>query len=235
MKKLQVVSALVFSIVPVLQAQTLYTANFNFNGLTPPPGFSGGPSYVDPTYGYTFTAAAGNLGWNLYSGPVGGLYVPSNLTITRADHHLFNLDSLTLWYGGHTITPLDFEVIPFDSAGNEGDPIPWSIYGPALNDIIGFPTVVSNISRVQFNFMNGAGGYKIMIISMTSDVPPVNIPCPGDLNGDRVVNLADLAIVLANYGLVGGATPTQGDLNGDGNVDLSDLAAMLGLYGATCP
>jgi len=63
--------------------------------------------------------------------------------------------------------------------------------------------------------------------------PPA--PCVGDLNGDGSVNLADLAIVLSNYGLTGGATYADGDLDGDGDVDLADLAMMLAVYGASCP
>jgi len=58
--------------------------------------------------------------------------------------------------------------------------------------------------------------------------------CPGDLDGDRSIGLSDLALLLSNYGLSGGAGYEDGDLNGDGNVDLSDLAALLALYGTTC-
>jgi hypothetical protein len=58
--------------------------------------------------------------------------------------------------------------------------------------------------------------------------------CPGDLNGDMIVNLSDLAELLSNYGITSGATYGQGDLNGDGDVDLSDLAALLSLYGSDC-
>jgi hypothetical protein len=58
--------------------------------------------------------------------------------------------------------------------------------------------------------------------------------CFGDLDGDRDVDLADLAQLLASYGTTSGATYEDGDLDGDGDVDLSDLAALLGVYGTTC-
>lgn len=58
-------------------------------------------------------------------------------------------------------------------------------------------------------------------------------PCPGDLNGDLVVDLGDLAILLGHYGATG-ATYADGDLNGDTVVDLADLAMQLAVYGATC-
>jgi hypothetical protein len=60
------------------------------------------------------------------------------------------------------------------------------------------------------------------------------LPCIGDLNGDGVVDLSDLATLLANFGTVGGATPEQGDLNGDQSVDLADLTLLLSAFGTTC-
>jgi hypothetical protein len=59
-------------------------------------------------------------------------------------------------------------------------------------------------------------------------------PCPGDLDGDGVVGLADLAQLLANYGTAAGMTYEDGDLDGDGDVDLSDLAALLAVYNTRC-
>lgn len=53
--------------------------------------------------------------------------------------------------------------------------------------------------------------------------------CPGDLNGDQVVDLSDLAQLLANYGLSGSSLP--GDIDDSGTVDLSDLALQLSNYG----
>ena len=58
--------------------------------------------------------------------------------------------------------------------------------------------------------------------------------CFGDLNDDCVINLSDLAQLLAYYGTTSGATPEQGDLDGDGDIDLSDLAALLAVYGTEC-
>lgn len=59
-------------------------------------------------------------------------------------------------------------------------------------------------------------------------------PCVGDLNGDGVVDIADLSTLLSNFGTLSGATPEQGDLNGDGAVDLGDLTLMLSAFGTVC-
>ncbi|MFO0829412.1 MAG: hypothetical protein U0572_14840 [Phycisphaerales bacterium] len=57
----------------------------------------------------------------------------------------------------------------------------------------------------------------------------ISSPCPSDLNGDSVVNAADLAILLGNWG---GSGP--GDLDGDNTVNGADLAILLGAWGP-CP
>ncbi|MBX3386755.1 MAG: lamin tail domain-containing protein [Phycisphaeraceae bacterium] len=67
-------------------------------------------------------------------------------------------------------------------------------------------------------------------------------PCPGDFNGDNVVDLADLLDFLGqwNPNLGQSVTPgSNGDVNGDGVVDLADLLDFLGQWnpnlGQTCP
>jgi hypothetical protein len=70
---------------------------------------------------------------------------------------------------------------------------------------------------------------------VSGSVVPISDPCPGDLDGDADVDLSDLAQMLANYGLTGGAMYEQGDLDGDGDVDLGDLAELLAHYGQDCP
>ena len=60
------------------------------------------------------------------------------------------------------------------------------------------------------------------------------VPRLGDLNDDGIVDAADLALLLGNWGPVdcaGGGCP---DFNGDGVVDAADLAQLLGNWGA-CP
>jgi hypothetical protein len=61
-------------------------------------------------------------------------------------------------------------------------------------------------------------------------------PCPGDVNGDRIVDLADLTRVLSLFGIstdeCRGECPE--DLDGDNDVDLSDLSLLLGHFGTTC-
>lgn len=53
--------------------------------------------------------------------------------------------------------------------------------------------------------------------------------CPGNVDGNGMVDAADLAILLGQWGTAGAA-----DLNGSGVVDAADLAILLGAWGS-CP
>ena len=67
----------------------------------------------------------------------------------------------------------------------------------------------------------------------TFTVPPVVTPptdCLGDVNGDEIVDSADLGLVIGAWGT---ASPSI-DLNGDGLVDSGDLGLVIGAWGV-CP
>lgn len=55
---------------------------------------------------------------------------------------------------------------------------------------------------------------------------------PGDLNGDLVVNGADVAILLANWAQCNDCDDCLADLNGDCQVDGADLAVLLANWGS---
>jgi hypothetical protein len=61
------------------------------------------------------------------------------------------------------------------------------------------------------------------------------VACPADLNGDRVVGLADLSTLLAHFGESRDVDPEDGDIDDDQDVDLGDLAFLLGRFGESCP
>lgn len=56
--------------------------------------------------------------------------------------------------------------------------------------------------------------------------------CPGDANGDNVVNFTDLNLVLTNFGQSGPFV--SGDLNRDGVVNFLDLNVVLSYFGTVC-
>jgi len=58
------------------------------------------------------------------------------------------------------------------------------------------------------------------------------VSCPGDLNGDGVIDTADLGILISNFG--GHGNPILGDLNDDNTVDTADLGTLISLFGTSC-
>ncbi len=65
--------------------------------------------------------------------------------------------------------------------------------------------------------------------------PPVN-DCPADLNGDGVVDFADMSILRSNFGNTCAAgQPCPGDVNLDGTVNFDDLTALRAVFGTNCP
>ena len=72
--------------------------------------------------------------------------------------------------------------------------------------------------------------YESSGIVLTVVEPPA---CQGDLDGDNDIDLADLQILLANYGSIT-AEYEQGDLDLDDDIDLADLQILLSVYGQTC-
>lgn len=67
----------------------------------------------------------------------------------------------------------------------------------------------------------------------TADVCAMQAPCPGDANGDRMVGIADLAIMIQQWAQSGAGLP--GDVDGNGMVGLSDVALAIQNWGSVCP
>jgi len=83
---------------------------------------------------------------------------------------------------------------------------------------------------------NGLDRFRVRIPYTDRDV--ILMPSPqlavqdarADLNGDGVVDLADLQILLASF-----EGDAAGDIDGDGDTDLTDLALLLAVPGLTGP
>ncbi len=69
------------------------------------------------------------------------------------------------------------------------------------------------------------GPYSCVIFSQVGNPSPPSGPAE-DLNGDGVVGLYDVLIVLSNWG-----SGDEGDVNGDGAVEFNDLVAILAAWG----
>jgi hypothetical protein len=74
--------------------------------------------------------------------------------------------------------------------------------------------------------------------AMTSThMPEPDEGCFGDINGDRVIDAADVGELLAAYGTEIGdpGYNASADLDESGCIDLADVSELLAVYGQTCP
>ena len=90
------------------------------------------------------------------------------------------------------------------------------------------------IETTELNCIELGGGYSADGVSCASVTCQIQQPCPGDFNGDNLVNAADFTILAGNFGLQSGATLQQGDANGDGKVTAADFTVLAGNFGTDC-
>jgi hypothetical protein len=138
----------------------------------------------------------------------------------------FTLVNYASWSTGHVVFIPTGGNATFSPAIVNPPPIP-----PFGSQTIGPVTVSTTVTpggQLCFTIGNHSANwleccFKEVCVFVPSITPSGN---PADLNGDGVVNAADLAILLGAWGSAG-----PGDLDGDGVVGSSDLAVLLGAWG----
>lgn len=116
------------------------------------------------------------------------------------------------------------------------------LFSPQLGDEFTLLTAVGGVEGTFANStpttcMNGHTYHWTVLYGpndMRIRLDAVSDCCPPDVNGDRRIDLVDLAILLTNFGLATGATQPMGDIDFDGDVDLTDLATLLTQFGTSC-
>jgi len=109
------------------------------------------------------------------------------------------------------------------------------------------PTLVTDVdgcqSGLNWVFVPGANqwfnlcGFGVsgdLVIRML--INPMGEPqvCLGDINGDGVVDTADLGLLISVFGEAPPFLP-EADLNDDGVADTADLGLLIGNFGTVCP
>ncbi|MDG2362605.1 MAG: hypothetical protein P8L80_00720 [Flavobacteriales bacterium] len=59
----------------------------------------------------------------------------------------------------------------------------------------------------------------------------VTCGCPEDVNGDGVISVPDILVLLAEFGCVSGCSA---DINGDNATNVQDLLLLLSVFGSAC-
>jgi hypothetical protein len=122
-----------------------------------------------------------------------------------------------LYLGQYGVAHLFDAIIEGNTALNDGGGIFVSQFGET--DLI-HSVVCRNVHDQIFGAWTDNGSNCVTAICLSCG-------CPADVNGDALVNGADLALVMAAWGTTG---PT-GDINSDGIVDSSDIALVLAAWG----
>ncbi|HMN95823.1 MAG TPA: hypothetical protein PKC43_11930 [Phycisphaerales bacterium] len=132
------------------------------------------------------------------------------------------------------------QVVSLDPRAKPGSPAATSVQ-TAPNDGFFTPAQYRGAFGTQTNWLVGwtaawnygfivdpGAGNAVFPEADGCDCPGTPVPCVGDLNGDGVVDGADLGLLAGGWGTA------AGDLNGDGIVDGADLGILLGNWGP-CP
>ncbi|HMN96421.1 MAG TPA: hypothetical protein PKC43_11185 [Phycisphaerales bacterium] len=111
--------------------------------------------------------------------------------------------------------------------------VPESVFEPVALPVeaAGLETVWVRVVSLQTTAAAGTNRIDDVFFSGVKKGGPTD-PCQGDINGDDVVDGADLGQLLGAWGPVDEGAPE--DLNGDGVVDGADLGILLGSWGP-CP
>jgi hypothetical protein len=110
------------------------------------------------------------------------------------------------------------------------------IHGYPGAGFAGYSKVSVLADRLNVSFVNSSttntisDSFSIIGTAPTPPPPPPPPPAPtADLNGDRIVNILDLSVLLSNWNKTG--TGLKGDINGDNVVNVLDLSALLSKWG----
>lgn len=117
-----------------------------------------------------------------------------------------------VWISGRGYVPIrDYAAEKGVTYGEE-----WALSGMGMTE--------DGLTITGYAIRSTDGGWSPFVLDLRQ--PPQ--PCTADLNGDSIVDAADLADLLTQWG---GGPKSSADLNGDGLVDAADLASALAQWG----
>ncbi|MCA9243454.1 MAG: hypothetical protein KDA32_05840 [Phycisphaerales bacterium] len=105
---------------------------------------------------------------------------------------------------------------------------PWDLRGAGVTRINNAGQIVGDALKTDETDINGFVATRAFLL--------VDADCPGDIDYDGFVGLADLASMLASFGQcdTGAGFNHFADADHSGCVDLADLAALLSQFGEDC-
>ncbi len=190
------------------------------NPVGQPPASGMGPVLLNTTNTLFFYDSAGNSLHAVIKGGQSGDTL-ANMTSGQPSISLgfFPVDNATDSFMAQSISDTGkVMAVVFRSGGNENGV---DLDGDGFNDLGG----ILNPGTASERAVRGIALVKMGAVTQT--------PCPGDANGDRMVNFLDLNIVLSFFGQ-NVAAGTNGDLDNNGVVNFLDLNIVLSFFGQNC-
>ena len=183
---------------------------------------------IAPSAGWETTAISNNQSRYIRFN-VGTL--ASEVSILLTWHQIANAG-----FGSYSFADMDLELLKY----NSGKPTP--LTGDAGLDVFAVGNIVSEseVDNVEHLYIQdlSAGDYvlKIHRLDNTSGsrvfsvgwLFPEQVGVPGDLDGNGVVDVNDLLIIIAAWGVCSGDCPA--DLSGDGVVEVNDILQLLSFW-----
>jgi hypothetical protein len=140
------------------------------------------------------------------------------------------VDSVTSWYlvtkfNSTAPNPSEATFATYDSGGG--------VFIEQPGGTLELAGIIVSVSSSTGFSAYGDRGYSVNLVPQAAWMSPfVAAPCPGDLNGDRRVNVRDFSLMAKSFGAPNGGL---GDMDGDGDCDITDFNAMNKVMGTICP
>ena len=168
----------------------------------------------------------------LMDNPIPPDYLTAGTLTFEAD---FGVIYWRLSWGGAAYNGPTSGSVTNDADGNFGPPWPGVL--PALDtralEFQGPASAPSTSNAADYALSNGDA--VVTNNSGESFTVTGGAACAEDLNGDGVIDLADLSTLLGQFGQLCSPDPCPADIDHDGDVDLTDLSALLSVFGTSCP
>lgn len=151
---------------------------------------------------------------------------------------VFTVDNLapsTPVLSGTSISETEIDLTWTASTDSQSGPVSYDVYRngtkitPTPLTTTAYP-VTGLTASTTYNFVVKAfDTLNNSVDSNTLSIATKNPPKEGDINGDYLVNSADLAILLSTWG---STTDLRADINNDGRVSSADLAKLISRWGS---
>jgi hypothetical protein len=172
-------------------------------------------SYGDGWNGATYTIT------NTVTGEVigsGDLDTATNGDGTSSGQNYFSINTESCGFGCMDVTACNYDAL---ASIDDGSCLELDLCGVCGGD----STTCNGCTDLD------ACNYDVDALNDDGSCEYESCACPEDVNGDGVISVADILVLLGEFGCVSGCSV---DLNGDDATNVQDILVLLAAFGTTC-